>query len=263
METVKVLHWLKQVGDRVAMGEPLVELETDKATMEVESPQKERSKRSWAPRARNSRSARSLPGSEPPAIPRPQARRNRDGGERRLFTQCGPCRCGVSIVARASAFADPRFSFRQTPRQDEWDRFVGSRGEKPTDANSRARRYRRARDPGCEGETHDASVRGVRAILRCAASDCRVGRPQPKDHSVLRHRPLGRDHRDRPGAHGSRPRDRNSSRAQADVHRFSIDGAGRIFRLASPHPRSLARSERRCGQDWRLELRCRPRRRRR
>jgi pyruvate dehydrogenase E2 component (dihydrolipoamide acetyltransferase) len=38
METVKVLHWLKQVGDKVAMGEPLVELETDKATMEVESP---------------------------------------------------------------------------------------------------------------------------------------------------------------------------------------------------------------------------------
>jgi pyruvate dehydrogenase E2 component (dihydrolipoamide acetyltransferase) len=38
METVKVLRWLKQVGDQVAMGEPLVELETDKATMEVESP---------------------------------------------------------------------------------------------------------------------------------------------------------------------------------------------------------------------------------
>ena len=38
METVKVLRWLKQVGDRVAMGEPLVELETDKAAMEVESP---------------------------------------------------------------------------------------------------------------------------------------------------------------------------------------------------------------------------------
>jgi pyruvate dehydrogenase E2 component (dihydrolipoamide acetyltransferase) len=38
METVKVLRWLKQVGDKVAMGAPLVELETDKATMEVESP---------------------------------------------------------------------------------------------------------------------------------------------------------------------------------------------------------------------------------
>jgi len=38
METVKVLRWLKQIGDKVAMGAPLVELETDKATMEVESP---------------------------------------------------------------------------------------------------------------------------------------------------------------------------------------------------------------------------------
>ena len=38
METVKVLRWLKQVGDKVAMGAPPVELETDKATMEVESP---------------------------------------------------------------------------------------------------------------------------------------------------------------------------------------------------------------------------------
>ena len=39
LETVKVLRWLKQVGDKVAMGEPLVELETDKAAMEVESPE--------------------------------------------------------------------------------------------------------------------------------------------------------------------------------------------------------------------------------
>ncbi len=38
MESVKVLRWLKQVGDKVIVGEPLVELETDKAAMEVESP---------------------------------------------------------------------------------------------------------------------------------------------------------------------------------------------------------------------------------
>jgi pyruvate dehydrogenase E2 component (dihydrolipoamide acetyltransferase) len=38
MESVKVLRWLKHVGDKVAIGEPLVELETDKAAMEVESP---------------------------------------------------------------------------------------------------------------------------------------------------------------------------------------------------------------------------------
>lgn len=38
METVKVLRWLKHIGDKVVIGEPLVELETDKAVMEVELP---------------------------------------------------------------------------------------------------------------------------------------------------------------------------------------------------------------------------------
>jgi pyruvate dehydrogenase E2 component (dihydrolipoyllysine-residue acetyltransferase) len=38
MESAKVLRWLKKVGDKVVVGEPLVELETDKAAMEVESP---------------------------------------------------------------------------------------------------------------------------------------------------------------------------------------------------------------------------------
>ncbi len=38
MESAKVLRWLKQAGDKVKLGEPLVELETDKAAMEVEAP---------------------------------------------------------------------------------------------------------------------------------------------------------------------------------------------------------------------------------
>ena len=38
MEEAKVLRWLKQPGDKIKSGEPLVELETDKAAMEVESP---------------------------------------------------------------------------------------------------------------------------------------------------------------------------------------------------------------------------------
>ena len=33
-----VARWLKQPGDRVVRGEPLVEIETDKANSEVESP---------------------------------------------------------------------------------------------------------------------------------------------------------------------------------------------------------------------------------
>jgi pyruvate dehydrogenase E2 component (dihydrolipoamide acetyltransferase) len=37
-ETGKVLHWLKTEGDSVAKGEPLLEIETDKVTVELESP---------------------------------------------------------------------------------------------------------------------------------------------------------------------------------------------------------------------------------
>src|ERR1700731_4432431 len=37
-ETGKLIAWRKQDGDRVTKGEPLLEIETDKAVMEIESP---------------------------------------------------------------------------------------------------------------------------------------------------------------------------------------------------------------------------------
>jgi pyruvate dehydrogenase E2 component (dihydrolipoyllysine-residue acetyltransferase) len=37
MEEGKVQRWLKQVGDTVARGEPLAEVETDKTTVEMEA----------------------------------------------------------------------------------------------------------------------------------------------------------------------------------------------------------------------------------
>ena len=37
-ETGKLISWLKKEGDPVAKGEPLLEIETDKAVMEIESP---------------------------------------------------------------------------------------------------------------------------------------------------------------------------------------------------------------------------------
>jgi pyruvate dehydrogenase E2 component (dihydrolipoamide acetyltransferase) len=39
MEVGKVVSWLKNVGDSVARGEPITEVETDKATVEMESMQ--------------------------------------------------------------------------------------------------------------------------------------------------------------------------------------------------------------------------------
>src|SRR2546422_11455317 len=37
-ETGKVVHWLKRPGDAVQKGEPIVEIETDKVTVEIEAP---------------------------------------------------------------------------------------------------------------------------------------------------------------------------------------------------------------------------------
>ena len=37
-ETGKVLRWLKRPGDTVAKGDPIVEIETDKVTVEIEAP---------------------------------------------------------------------------------------------------------------------------------------------------------------------------------------------------------------------------------
>ena len=37
-ETGKILRWIKSPGQTVAKGEPLLEIETDKVTVEVEAP---------------------------------------------------------------------------------------------------------------------------------------------------------------------------------------------------------------------------------
>ena len=37
MEAVRVIRWLKKVGDTVALGEPLVEVETEKSVVEIEA----------------------------------------------------------------------------------------------------------------------------------------------------------------------------------------------------------------------------------
>ena len=37
MEEVKVVRWLKNVGDNVVAGEPLLEVETEKSVVEIEA----------------------------------------------------------------------------------------------------------------------------------------------------------------------------------------------------------------------------------
>ena len=38
MHEGKIIRWLADVGDRISAGDPLLEIETDKVTMEVEAP---------------------------------------------------------------------------------------------------------------------------------------------------------------------------------------------------------------------------------
>ena len=58
MEAAKITAWLKKVGDPVRRGELIAEIETDKATIEMEALRTERSRRSSLGRASRSRSAR-------------------------------------------------------------------------------------------------------------------------------------------------------------------------------------------------------------
>ncbi len=47
MEEVKVVRWLKNVGDSVVAGEPLLEVETEKSVVEIEAAATGRLARSW------------------------------------------------------------------------------------------------------------------------------------------------------------------------------------------------------------------------
>ncbi len=90
-----VAKWFKQVGDAVAADEPLVELETDKVTVEVNAPAAGTLTESLPPRAPRSTSAR--------------ARRIGEGGGGSGQGQAGcRTRCGQAAPAGRSPARPPR-----------------------------------------------------------------------------------------------------------------------------------------------------------
>ena len=51
MEKGNLAKWLKKEGDRVKSGDIIAEIETDKATMEVEAATRARWRKFWCPKA--------------------------------------------------------------------------------------------------------------------------------------------------------------------------------------------------------------------
>ena len=76
-ETGKLIAWRKKEGDRVIKGEPLLEIETDKAVVEVEapptafSPGSKRPRETIFPSGRRSRGSSRPAKSFPPKVNRP------------------------------------------------------------------------------------------------------------------------------------------------------------------------------------------------
>jgi pyruvate/2-oxoglutarate dehydrogenase complex dihydrolipoamide acyltransferase (E2) component len=212
----------------------------------------------------SSRSALSLPALDCRRFLLPKQGEPGDGGGVASFTQAGPSRYRVSTAARSLRLADPRFPFRQTPRQDERDRSRGSRREKPAERI-------RGRDVVAALET-----RGVKAQLAAPASagfePLSPARRQIAEAVTLSRRTIPSFVIDRWVETTAIDKARMALEREIETSiglkptftDFLLQAlASSLFRPASPHPRSMARSGRRCGQDWRDELRCRARRRRR
>ena len=111
-ETGKLLRWIKAEGEAVAKGEPLMEVETDKVTVEIEAPADGILGGVIArPRATTCRSARRSPTSSPPA--------------RRRRSAVAVAAAAAAAATAGAAVAGGRAPPRQ--RQRRKDRAAGSR----------------------------------------------------------------------------------------------------------------------------------------
>ena len=132
-ETGKLISWLKKEGESVAKGEPLLEIETDKAVMEIESPGRRHPRRhQGSGRGRsagwpNHRLDRRVPEKflRRMKSPSPSGRKSRDHGSQpaaasahlRLSASCARNPQAVKISPKARRLASERgIDSRRCPR---------------------------------------------------------------------------------------------------------------------------------------------------
>ena len=154
----RVARWLKKEGDRVEIGEPVVELETEKIDLEVGAEHGGRDHQHQAAGGRGRQGRR--------AAGRRRRERRRGGGRTRRSRRCGGAGSNCNLPSEAAA-AGSRRHRRARPRR------------RPTDSEPRrrradrqgARRQPRAR-PGLRlGRPRDEAGRPERASGRLHTSD--------------------------------------------------------------------------------------------
>ena len=136
-ETGKVLRWLKSEGDSVTKGEPLLEIETDKVTVEVE-----------APADGLLAGIRAAAGVDVPvgetiavllAAGESLAGGSKSGGRRR---GCAGCGCGTCRPGAPAGRSTARLTEGATTRGGTWHRPGSTRRKRPG-RRGRRRRHRR------------------------------------------------------------------------------------------------------------------------
>ena len=143
MEEGTILTWLKQVGDEIAVGDEIVEIETDKANMAYESDVAGTLTEILA------QEGETLP------IGTPIARVGGDSDEGFEPLDCGACRGGESC-GRARGLVLGTLPLATRRRAGEWrcppGRSSGSRLRRwPADSEGAGRRLARSRAPGRVG----------------------------------------------------------------------------------------------------------------
>jgi hypothetical protein len=264
MESAKVLRWLKQPGDAIKAGEPLVELETDKAAMEGRVLGRRHARHDRRRRGHRRRDRR-------------QARRDRRGGRRsgagRQARRRGQGR-PAGAEAGGSGRRNPGRAFAgQAGRRHPGahPRLAACPSPRPR-AGCRPRRAGRAERPAASGrptcspppgapspQALAAPVAGSRAAPTIPAGSRAGGRRglvadagphrrdrhrQPPDDSRLHPRPVRLDRGPRHGQGRARAGHRAPGRHQADAHRLLPPGASR-HAVAQPGDAAAFRRRRR------------------
>ena len=267
MESAKVLRWLKEAGQRVRQGEALVELETDKAAIEVEAPADGTLESILAPEGTELPIGAALgrlttSGAEPAASASPAK-----AAPTHIVKAKKPAPAPTSTPAPASPAAGLRIPASPLARRLAGDAGIELKGLSGSGPGGRIRKRDILAALGARGHAPAARPRGPSAAS--APGSLSPMRIKIAEAVALSRRTIPAFALDRwveirsTGARtpGAGPQDRARRRGQDHRHRSPASGDVRHARRAARDPRPLGRGRRQAAAPRAGQHRHRPRRR--